>query len=66
MTPVYPKQDPEYRKRTMEQFYKQVRETNWSDMSGEYQGKPRGRKAKTTERIPAKPRPTEKYNWFNK
>jgi hypothetical protein len=66
MTPVYPKQDPEYRKRTMEQFYKQVRETNWSDMSGEYQGKARGRKAKTTERIPAKPRPTEKYNWFNK
>ena len=44
--PVYPKQDPEYRKRTMDQFYKQVRETNWNDTCGEYQGKARGRKAK--------------------
>jgi hypothetical protein len=66
IAPVYPKQDPEYRKRTMDQFYKQVRETNWGDMSGEYQGKPRGRKAKITERPIAKPRPSEKYNWFNK
>jgi hypothetical protein len=66
MTPVYPKQDPEYRKRTLEQFYKQVKDTNWGDTSGEYQGKPKGRKAKVVERIPAKPRPPEKYNWFDK
>jgi len=70
ITPVYPKQDPEYRKRVMEQFYRQVRETNWGDMSGEYQGKPRGRKAKTTERPTAQPRTEKeqkaKYNWFNK
>jgi hypothetical protein len=64
MTPVYPKQDPEYRKRVMEHFYKQVRETKWSDPE-ERPSKPRGRKAKIVERIPARPRPSEKYNWFN-
>jgi hypothetical protein len=51
IAPVYPKQDPEYRKRVMEQFYRQVRETNWGDMSGEYQGKARGRKAKIIENL---------------
>jgi hypothetical protein len=66
IAPVYPKQDPEYRKRTLEQFYKQVRETNWNDTCGEYQGKARGRKAKIIERPKAQPRPSEKYNWFNK
>jgi hypothetical protein len=63
--PVYPKQDPEYRKHVMERFYKLVRETNWNDNCGEYQGKPRGRKAKVIARIPAKPRQGEKYNWFD-
>ena len=57
LQPVYPKDDPEYRKRIMEAFYKTVRDTNWgaSDES-EYQGKPRGRKAKVMERVESKPR----------
>jgi hypothetical protein len=64
--PVYPKQDPEYRKRTMEQFYKSVRDTKWNIVEeGEYQGKPRGRKAKFTERPKAQLRPGEGYNWLN-
>jgi hypothetical protein len=63
--PVYPKQDLEYRKRTMEQFYKSVRDTKWPTEE-EKIGNPRGRKPKITERIPAKPRSSEKYNWFNK
>jgi hypothetical protein len=65
MTPVYPKENPEYRKRTMEQFYKKVRETNWNDTCGEYEGKPRGRKPKVFVRIEAKSRQGEKYNWFD-
>ena len=65
MTAVYPKQDPEYRKRIMDQFYRQVKDTKWED-DWESKGKPRGRKPKITERIPAKLRPSEKYNWFNK
>ena len=64
--PVYPKHDPEYRKRVMDRFYKLVRETNWNDTCGEYQGKPRGRKAKFIERPKAQPRPGEKrYSWFD-
>jgi hypothetical protein len=64
MNPVYPKQDPEYRKRTMEQFYKSVRDTKWPTEE-EKICKPRGRKPKVTKRIPAQPRPGEKYTWFN-
>lgn len=30
--PVYPKEDPEYKKRRMEAFYKLVRETRWDDV----------------------------------
>ena len=67
--PVYPKQDPEYRKRVMEQFYKKVRETNWNDTCGEYQGKPRGRKAKAYVRPESQPRTESerraKYSWFD-
>ena len=63
--PIYPKSDPEYRKKVMEQFYKTVRETNWDSTCGEYQGKPRGRKAKLTERPKAKPRQGERYNWLD-
>lgn len=66
IAPVYPKQDPEYRKRVMEQFYKKVRETNWNDTCGEYQGKPKGRKAKIIEKPKSQLRPGEGYNWFNK
>lgn len=65
MDPVYPKQDPEYRKRVMEQFYNSVRNTKWPTEE-EKISKPRGRKAKIIERPKAQPRPGEKYNWFNK
>ena len=54
--PVYPKTDPEYRKRIMEAFYKKVRETNWGYDEEGYKGKPRGRKPKVTTRIETKPR----------
>ena len=49
----------------MERFYKLVRETNWDDICGEYQGKPRGRKAKFIERPKAKPRQGERYSWLD-
>ena len=67
--PVYPKQDPEYRKRTLEQFYKSVRDTKWPTEE-EKIGNPRGRKPKIVTRPESQPR-TElerkaKYNWFNK
>jgi hypothetical protein len=65
IAPVYPKQDPEYRKIVMERFYKLVRETNWDDTCGEYQGKPRGRKAKFIERPKAKARQGERYSWLD-
>ena len=29
MTPVYPKEDPEYRKKVLENFYRRIRNTNW-------------------------------------
>ena len=29
--PVYPKEDPEYKKRIMEQLYNRVRNTKWHD-----------------------------------
>jgi hypothetical protein len=54
--PVYPKDNPEYRKMVLEAFYKKVRETNWGVTDeDEYQGKPRGRKAKVRERPESKP-----------
>lgn len=31
MQPVYPKEDLEYKKRIMEQFYDRVRRTKWHD-----------------------------------
>ena len=40
MKPVYPKQDPEYRKRVLEQFYNSVRDTKWPTEE-EKTGKPR-------------------------
>lgn len=63
--PVYPKEDPEYRKKVMARFYEQVRNTKWDTIDpNEYQGKQRGRKAKIAERPKAQPRPGEKYNWL--
>lgn len=65
--PVYPKPNPEYDAWCKAQFLKKVQNTKWDTPGeGEYQGKPRGRKAKVVERPKAKPRPSEKYNWFNK
>lgn len=63
--PIYPKPNPEHRKRVMERLYKKVKETNWNDTCGEYQGKPRGRKAKFVERPKAKPRLGERYDWLD-
>jgi hypothetical protein len=64
--PVYPKEDPEYRKRVMDRFYEQVRNTKWDTPDpNEYQGKQRGRKAKFTERPKAKPRLGERYTWLD-
>jgi hypothetical protein len=37
--PVYPKSNPEHRKRVMEEFYKKVKETNWGYDPDGYQGK---------------------------
>ncbi len=67
LQPVYPKDDPEYRKRIMEAFYKTVRETNWGATDdNEYQGKPRGRKAKVIERVESKPRTKNEAQAINK
>ncbi len=67
LQPVYPKDDPEYRKRIMEVFYKTVRETNWGATDdNEYQGKPRGRKAKVIERVESKPRTKNEAQAINK
>ena len=54
--PVYPKDNPEYKKRIMEAFYKKVKETNWGADEDDYQGKPRGRKPKQIKRVESKPR----------
>ena len=62
--PIYPKHDPDYRKRVMEEFYKKVRETRWTDPD-ERVSKPRGRKAKFVERPKAKLRPGERYDWLD-
>jgi hypothetical protein len=78
MTPVYPKEDPEYRKKVLENFYRRIRNTNW-DTNECNTGKSRGRKPKPIVRAEVKPRtPSEalaslkqhpvkkqKYNWFN-
>jgi hypothetical protein len=65
MKAIYPKQDPEYRKRIMDQFYKKVKETNWES---DYEDKPkRGKQSKNKfkGREKAQLRRGEKYNWLN-
>lgn len=60
--PVYPKENPEYRKRIMEQFYKRISNTKWDGFEeGEYQGKPRGRKPKAVTHYKAQIRQGEKF-----
>lgn len=56
--PVYPKTDPEYRKRILDNFYTRVKNMDWEAKGeDEYQGKPRGRKPK-----PKQGPPPEYYN----
>lgn len=74
IAPVYPKPNPEYRQKVLNDFYKKVRNTNWDSCGeGEYQGKPRGRKPKVAARPESKPRTQgernakqQGYNWFDK
>lgn len=45
--PVYPKEDPEYRKRIMDKFYQQVKNTNWKEIdNGIKEKSKKGRKSK--------------------
>lgn len=71
--PIYPKEDPEYRKKVMERFYQQIRNTDWGrDYGEDYKPNKRGRKPKPTSRIATKPRTQSemkaiiknKYNWL--
>ena len=55
MTPIYPKENPEYRQKVLERFYKTVRETNWG-ADEERSSKPRGRKPKEVVRYESAPR----------
>lgn len=54
--PVYPKEDPEYRRKVMEAFYKLVRETKWDDEPV----KKKYRFPKLKKRIETKPRTVQK------
>lgn len=55
MTPVYPKENPEYRQKVLERFHKTVRETNWG-ADEENVCRTRGRKPKPNVRVESKPR----------
>lgn len=63
--PVYPKEDPEYRKVIMERFIQLVKNTRWID-DNEYQGKKRGRKPKKSTRIDSVPRSEGEANAVGK
>jgi hypothetical protein len=63
MTPVYPKENLEYRERVLERFRKLVKDTRWDTCEDRIQS-PRGRKPKKFVRVEAKPRSSEKYNWL--
>lgn len=70
--PVYPKEDPEYRKKVMERFLQSVKNTRWDDDCNTPR-KSRGRKPKPSVRIETKPRSEsearaagkQKYNWLD-
>jgi hypothetical protein len=74
MEPVYPKPNPEYRQKVLNDFYKKVKNTNWTGCGdNEYQGKSRGRKPKVVTRPESRPRTENErkakqqgYNWFDK
>ena len=61
-TPVYPKENPEYRKLRMELFYKSVRETRW-DLDEEVT--PKYRLPKINKKHLAKPRTKSEAKWVN-
>ena len=64
--PVYPKPNPEYDAWRKAYFLEKIKSTKWDTPDpNEYQGKPRGRKAKFIERPKAKARPGERYNWLD-
>ena len=62
MTPVYPKENLEYREKVLERFRKLVRDTRWDTCEDKISL--RGRKLKQSVRIETKPRSSEKYNWL--
>ena len=62
MTPVYPKENLEYREKVLERFRKLVRDTRWDTCEDKISL--RGRKSKQSVRIETKPRSSEKYNWL--
>jgi len=64
--PVYPKDNGSLERARLA-FYKKVANWNWESVDeNEYQGKPRGRKAKVKERLPAKPRSKGEQQAVNK
>lgn len=66
LKPVYPKDNGSL-ERAREAFRKKVANWNWESIDeNEYQGKPRGRKAKVKERLPAKPRTKGEQQVVNK
>lgn len=57
--PVYPKEDPEYRKKVLEQLYQRVRSTKWYDEEDVVKRS----KVKMAVRPKSVPRPRNKYNF---
>jgi hypothetical protein len=66
LKPVYPKDDPEYRKQVLEDFYKKIRNTRWDDDEEGAPRKRRGRKPKIVERPVSKPRTKGEQQAANK
>jgi hypothetical protein len=67
LKPVYPKEDPEYRKKVLEDFYRRIKNERWDAFDdNEYQGKPRGRKPKVVEKPVSKARTKGEQQAANK
>lgn len=70
MTPVYPKENPEYREKVLERFRKLVKDTKWETCEDRVQSL-RGRKPKqivrpTISELPERKstKIKNKYNWL--
>ena len=64
--PVYPKNNGSL-KRARERFLEKVKNWDWGKVDiDEYQGKPRGRKAKEKKRVESKPRSKGEKEVFDK